>query len=125
MDTTRLIKLLNLTTSPEDGEALSAVRFANALLAKEGKTWEQVLNSSGPSIGDIFSHTWRPPANPYVNPALRDREKIMRMFDAVLYSVKSSAREFIESLHEQFLDRGSLSQKQYDALEKFYNNAQR
>ena len=45
MDTQKLIKILNLTNSPVDGEALSAARFANQLLNNEGLTWENLLNN--------------------------------------------------------------------------------
>lgn len=42
-DLTRLKKLLNLTTSPFDGEALNAIRKANEEIRKEDKTWDEVL----------------------------------------------------------------------------------
>lgn len=43
MDATKLIKLLNLTRSDHDGEALSAIRKANELLAREGRQWSDVV----------------------------------------------------------------------------------
>lgn len=39
----RLARLMSLTTSSNDGEALNAVRAANALLLKVGATWADVL----------------------------------------------------------------------------------
>lgn len=39
-----LIKLLNLTTSDNDHEALSAMRKANALLKDHGKTWNNMYH---------------------------------------------------------------------------------
>lgn len=44
MDVTRLEKLLNMTTSANDGEALSAMRRANEYVASLGLRWKQVIN---------------------------------------------------------------------------------
>ena len=43
VDTTKLVKLLKLTGSNVDPEALSAARKANALLAKGGLTWDALM----------------------------------------------------------------------------------
>jgi len=39
----KLIKLLNLTQSPNDHEALSAIRFVNRLLKKHELSWDDVI----------------------------------------------------------------------------------
>jgi hypothetical protein len=43
LDRDQLIKLLNLTSSKYDAEALSAIRHADALLSKHGTTWADLL----------------------------------------------------------------------------------
>lgn len=43
LDITRLSNLLGMTGSAHDGEALNAVRLANALLAKHQLTWPAVI----------------------------------------------------------------------------------
>lgn len=43
MDMEVIVKLLNLTRSDSDGEALAAVRKANAMLAKLNSTWDEVV----------------------------------------------------------------------------------
>jgi hypothetical protein len=43
MDQEKLIKLLMLTTSDNDAEALSAIRHANQLLKRTGSTWAAVI----------------------------------------------------------------------------------
>lgn len=45
MDADRFIKVMMLTTSDQDGEALSAIRTANNFLKKNNLTWENVLRS--------------------------------------------------------------------------------
>ena len=44
MNLDRLVKLLNLTTSDADGEALNAIRAANSTLSNEKKTWSEVIH---------------------------------------------------------------------------------
>ncbi len=43
MDKGHLIKLLNLTSSKNDGEALNATRKANAFLKENGINWEELV----------------------------------------------------------------------------------
>ena len=44
MDRVRLVKLMMLTTSDSDGEALSAIRKANEFLKTHKKNWAEVLD---------------------------------------------------------------------------------
>lgn len=39
----KLIKLLGLTTSSNDHEALAAIRKVNSFLSEDNKTWEEVF----------------------------------------------------------------------------------
>ena len=50
----RLIKLLGMTTSPNDGEALVAIRKANAELDRLGKTWAEFIMSKITVVADPF-----------------------------------------------------------------------
>ena len=49
-----LIKLLKMTTSSNDAEALSAIRKANEQLVKFGNDWEPLLRGKVTVIGDPF-----------------------------------------------------------------------
>src|SRR5262245_56175131 len=49
-----LIKLLKMTTSSNDGEALIAMRKANEQLIKFGGDWEALLSGKVTVIGDPF-----------------------------------------------------------------------
>lgn len=49
-----LTKLLNMTTSDNDGVALVAIRKANAQLGKLGWTWEKLLSGKVTIIEDPF-----------------------------------------------------------------------
>lgn len=53
-DLTRLIKLMGLTGSDSDHEALMAVRAANREIHKIGKSWAEILSGRVKVIGDPF-----------------------------------------------------------------------
>lgn len=46
IDLAQLIKILNLTQSDSDGEALSAIRIVNGKLKAAGMTWEILLKTA-------------------------------------------------------------------------------
>ncbi len=46
MDKQRLIKLLNLSSSKNEGEALSAIRKANLILDESKSDWEDIFKGS-------------------------------------------------------------------------------
>lgn len=56
-----LIKLMKMTTSEHDGEALVAVRKANEQLVKFGGDWEALLRGKVTVIGDPFVDMPKPP----------------------------------------------------------------
>lgn len=71
-----LIKLLKMTTSSNDAEALLAIRNANKQLAKFGGDWESLLRRHVTIIGaDPFTNIDAPPAStrpaPQAQPAPR------------------------------------------------------
>jgi hypothetical protein len=45
MDMEKLIKILGMTGSTHDGEALSALRMAQRLMAANGKTWKDLVTA--------------------------------------------------------------------------------
>lgn len=57
---TLLIKLLKMTTSSSDAEALVAARKANAELKKFGGDWESLLRGKVTVIGDPFADLTKP-----------------------------------------------------------------
>lgn len=57
-----LIKLLRMTTSDNDPEALAALRKANALLVSAGWDWERLIHSKIRIIEDPFKNLGTPSA---------------------------------------------------------------
>jgi len=53
-DVDRIKKLLKLTTSTYNGEALNAIRKANEEINRSGQTWDDVLEKGGSNYGDMI-----------------------------------------------------------------------
>lgn len=111
----KLIKLMAMTTSDRDGEALNAVRLANRMLAHEHLTWEDVFKR-------FAEKAPKPAPKPRVKTASVGIEEMLVLCKA---KVRGDPREFIESLDAFFSDNGYLTRKQEGALKKFYENAVR
>ena len=115
MDTQKLVKLLNLSDSSNDGEALNSIRFANSLLKKDKLTWSQLIQSVKPQSEPFKQHKQ--------NTYSQSVDEIEDMLNVCLENVTSeSGLEFIESLAEHYHKRGRLSEKQINALKKWYMN---
>jgi hypothetical protein len=60
----KLIKLIRLSESSNDAEALAALRAANALLKRAGWDWEKLLRGKVTVVADPFSNIPAPPPPP-------------------------------------------------------------
>ena len=109
IDKDKLLKVLLYTTSGFDGEALAAIRRANAMLQSAGKGWENVLQQSKTA------------------PTQQTRgSTIEEMLVLCRRDVKKeSGRQFIKSLTEFYHERGYLTAKQQTALRKWYDNTRK
>ena len=54
-----------------------------------------------------------------------DNDEIEEMLNFLLEKLTGDILGFVESLNEQFTQRGSLSLKQQEALKKIYDNSHR
>lgn len=63
-----LVKLLKMTTSDNDGEALSAMRKANALLTTAGWDWDKLMSGKITVVEDPFGSIGVPKSSRPVDP---------------------------------------------------------
>lgn len=127
-------KIMGMTFSDQDGEALNAIRKANAMLAKHKLDWYDVLGRAvnGAADGPTMTARQAPPhAQPGPQTAeapkaqpnkLPIEEQIRRAFDELRGNLHGSFETFINSLETQFLDKGDLSIDQRRALFKAVTN---
>ncbi len=116
-DRDRFIKIMMLTSSPSEGEALNAIRMANGLLMAANLNWEEFLGARGADAG----------AGAETKPRARKTQRhtsgdIEEMFEGVSQGLDpdSSFYRFIESLHTWWEEHGFLTDKQYEALKNSY-----
>lgn len=122
-----LAKILAMTTSDNDGEALNAVRMANTMVTEAGETWEKVLGSGlqRPVTVTVTRHAapeQRQQAEDWIAPHLKDKVTIDMMFRAI-YDMPSGDPDFwqhIDGIHQSWKDYGAVSQRHYTDLRGVY-----
>lgn len=73
-----LVKLLKMTTSSNDGEALTAMRKANDILASAGWDWDRLMAGKITVVGDPFANL----GNPAPNARVREPDPPMSAYKA-------------------------------------------
>lgn len=129
LDRDKLAKMLAMTTSDKDGEALSAIRMVNAMLTKEKVTWGEVLAQAPPAVRiSISREAYEGDGEAWVPPHLKDKVLIDTMF-RTLYSQPRTGNEdfwrWVDDVHQKFGQYGCLTQGQYTALRRCYQRATR
>ena len=127
-DFAKLMKVMGMTTSAHDGEALSAIRAANKILVAHKLTWQDVFSGLIKVEQPPPSRPSPPPRRPSPHRYDDDEEFTIDFdIDEAFETVRETLRpggfaDFIDSLEKQWDEKGSLSSKQRRAL---YNAAQR
>ena len=131
----QFVKLMMMTTSDRDPEALTAIRKANALLKAEGKNWEELITGLVPMENDR-------PRQEEPSPRRRPREEtppweeagvevpsrgspnyrafIDEAFEEALAKVRkgSSFRNTVENIHQWWQDKNFLTDPQLRVILK-------
>lgn len=123
-----LIKVLGMTTSVHDGEALAAIRKANDLLKTAGVTWREYIEAvdktrkakegDGPAYNAYNRSQQRQQQKDFTD--LYDDEEIEKTLDHLMRTIDPSSgfRSWVESVSEQFHAGKKLSEKQLEILKK-------
>lgn len=133
LDRTRLAKLLALTTSDNDAEALSAMRKANEVVKGQNMTWAEVVTvDTQPLINIMVQRRSGMPATTPVDgddkdwqpPHLNDAAVIDPMFRAIYAQPRTGSEDFwrwLDDVHEKWRTKQRLTAGQYNALRRCYN----
>lgn len=125
-----------MTTSTNDAEALAAMRKANEVVKGAGLTWNDVITSQ--NVVNISISRQAPGGAPFgmqredfqqseqdwTPPHLTDKVLIEAMFRAIYSQPRSDNEEFwqwVDSVHQQWLDRRRLTPGQYRAIRRCYS----
>jgi hypothetical protein len=114
-DFEKFIKLMMMTTSDQDHEALVALRKANAIIAGMNNNWEEVLRGKVKVVGIAQQQSYNATYVHHTNAT-----EIDAMFETLLRTVprQSSFRDFVEDVHGYWENRGYLTDAQYKALKR-------
>lgn len=132
LDKGRLAKVLALTQSDNDAEAIAAIRRANEIIKSEGLQWSDLLTAT---VNTVNITLQRAPVQPgdfgpvqeeWIPPHLQDAHTIDLMFKTIFAQARTDNEgfwQFMESIHHQWQQNHALKQGQYQALRKSYNFA--
>lgn len=108
-----LIKVLNLTTSENDGEALSAMRKANAILKTHGVLWDSVVKA--PAVAQQKKSYGSGNRTESQSDDLDRMQYLMR--ECILTPWEG---EFINNIQDWYVRNGYLTPKQRHVFDKVY-----
>jgi hypothetical protein len=131
IDPEKLVKLLMLSTSSEDAEALSAIRHANQLLLKSNLIWENVIKKGNykkkrhVTPPQTRRQNPEPPSPPPKQEPPREEAKTApeRLDRATLETVfrflmedancaNSTSHQFVSNVYEYWTKYNKISEKQ-------------
>lgn len=114
LDLAKLAKLMELSASPIDGEALNSIRIANKMLLENNISWSQFVAEKTLIIQEVQQIIAKP-SKPDV-----DVEKMLS--ECIVNVTSSTGLAFIRSLNDFYKTKGFLTPKQKEALKKWYDN---
>ena len=119
MNQEKFTRLMIMTTSSFDGEALNAIRMANAMLAEHNFNWE-----------DFISGKMQAKAIPQPRPRSRRMDQHgedANLIEEAKESVnqKASFYKVIESISNWFDDKGFITDRQREVLQRAVEEARK
>jgi hypothetical protein len=116
-----VIKLLRMTESSHDGEALNAIRMVNSLLNKHNANWDDVLHGAVPMIdADPFAKV------PYVGggtsprgssgPRHTDAAEIEPYFVVLSQRDLGTFKDYVDDVYKWWQEKRFLTDKQYNVI---------
>jgi hypothetical protein len=116
----KILKLIKLSESPADNEALSAIRKAHELVRKNGLTWDLLIEG----FDEPVLTPQRSPPPPIYDPY--DEEDIENMINFIQeHAYDGFDTSFVSSLENNYQRHGKLTEKQLRGLKNVYDSIRR
>lgn len=128
LDREKLGKLLALSASDNEHEALGCLRAANRMLKAENMTWADVLAGPEKSFRVTIAREPFTAEENWVAPHLKDKVMIDLMFRSVYSQPRTGNEDFwrwLDDIHNKFETYGHLTQAQYRGLRNSYQRVMR
>lgn len=117
MNYTKLVKLLRMTQDDED--APDAIKAVNLMLVQENVSWDDVLKGNVVYTTDVKEHVRKKKVKKVVvSDEVRydNKEEILGYFEVLAERELGDFEGFVDSVYDQFQDRGYLTERQYNAI---------
>lgn len=113
----RIEKLMGLTTSANDHEALSAVRMVNKVLVENKITWGELLRKVVSTSSSPLPYSASDSNDVFEGDAFSAmKPEAMTVPEALAFMQRVKPNKFIDSLATFYADRGFLTKAQKDRL---------
>ena len=123
LDREKLAKLLGLSQSDNEHEALGCIRAANRLVKEAGMSWEEVLAGPEKSLRVSIGRTPYKAEENWTAPHLKDKVMIDLMFRGVYNQPRTGNEDFwrwVDDVNAKWQQYEVLTPNQYTALRKCY-----
>ncbi len=129
LDRHKFIKLMMMTQSSNDGEALTALRKANGMLAGENMNWSEFISGiktkpapvpKGRGTTDTAPEKYSRYDGKYQQ---FNDPKIANMLASLMRDAKGGFRDFVESVESYWREHGYLTERQYEAITNAYHRS--
>jgi len=118
-----VIKLLRMTESSHDNEALNAIRMANAMLNRHNANWDELMRgqvqvidadpfAGAPSVRRMKGES---------GPKHTDAAEINQYFNTLRSRDLGTFRDYVDSVYEWWTQKHFLTQKQYEVIKRSAN----
>jgi hypothetical protein len=132
MNMEKFTRLMMMTTSKFDGEALNAIRLANAMLVADKKTWKDMLKDTG-GVPNYVEERSAKEAAWHAQEKKREETKRAKgyddnldLIDSALDSVhpRSQFYQVILNIKNRYFANGRLSDREREVLESAIKDKQ-
>lgn len=123
LDREKLAKLLALSTSDNEHEALGCLRAANRLIKAENLTWADVLAGPEKTFRVVVQREPYTAEENWQPPHLKDKVMIDLMFRTVYAQPRTGNEDFwrwLDDVHHKYETYGSLTHGQFNGLRNSY-----
>lgn len=110
------MKLLELTSSDHDGEALAAIRKANELLEAKGLRWAQFIEQLTGIPEKQLRSSDQPRTARRGTMTYTELEAIFEQIDSLYHLLSDNQKDWVERMREAWENATSLSKRQEEIV---------
>ncbi len=118
------VSMMERTTSPNEHEALIALRKANKVLLEMNMSWGELLYTKKAIADETYKIIPTDNDSGEKQGTKEAEDAVSAKLDFLAKVVTGGFRDFILSVRDQYIQRGMLTPRQLDAVNKAYDRHQ-